>query len=157
MPKMKPFILGYCPFPDWESFYNGKYQVQLKHAFDAKRRPLVILSIRREDRKAIMDWRDMQWIKNQLLGPEWGAVQLFPAESRLVDTANQYYLYAYPPEVYQHPFGFTERAVSAKSMRTPFGKTEQREFGEHVRPPDLEDQDALPRSAYTTSKETAKV
>ena len=31
-----------------------------------------------------------------MLGADREAVQLFPAEDRLVDTANEYWLYAYP-------------------------------------------------------------
>jgi hypothetical protein len=37
----------------------------------------------------VHDWRDLQRIKNQLVGPECEAVELYPAESRKVDTANQ--------------------------------------------------------------------
>jgi hypothetical protein len=42
------------------------------------------------------DWRDMQHIKNDVLGDEWEAVELFPAESRLIDPSNYYTLYAAP-------------------------------------------------------------
>lgn len=51
------------------------------------------LSIKRIDKEPIMDWRDLQAIKNQLCGPECEALQLFPAESRCVDTSNQYHLW----------------------------------------------------------------
>lgn len=54
------------------------------------------LSIRRQDRKAIRDWRDFQRIKNELCGPEREGMELFPAESRLVDGANQYHLWVWP-------------------------------------------------------------
>lgn len=54
------------------------------------------LSIRRNDRRALRDWRDFQRIKNDLAGPEREAFELFPAESRLVDTANQYHLWVLP-------------------------------------------------------------
>lgn len=53
------------------------------------------ISIRRQDRKPCQDWRDFQRIKNQLAGPEWEAIELYPAESRLVDGANQYHLWAF--------------------------------------------------------------
>ena len=42
------------------------------------------------------DWRDMQRIKNDLVGEEWEAVELFPAESRLMDPSNYYLLYCAP-------------------------------------------------------------
>lgn len=63
------------------------------------------LSIRRQDRDAAHDWRDFQQIKNQLAGPDAEAVELYPADERLVDTANQYHLWVYPPGV-RIPVGF---------------------------------------------------
>lgn len=42
------------------------------------------------------DWRDMQRIKNDLVGEEWEAIELFPAESRLLDPSNYYTLYCAP-------------------------------------------------------------
>src|SRR5262245_23036673 len=45
------------------------------------------LSIKRIDKEPIMDWRDLQAIKNILCGPEHEAFQLFPATSRCVDSA----------------------------------------------------------------------
>lgn len=53
------------------------------------------LSIKRIDKAPIMDWRDLQAIKSQLCGDEAEAIQLFPAESRVVDTSNQYHLWVF--------------------------------------------------------------
>jgi hypothetical protein len=53
------------------------------------------LSIKRLDKEPIMDWRDLQAIKSQLCGAEAEAIQLFPAESRVVDTSNQYHLWVF--------------------------------------------------------------
>jgi hypothetical protein len=72
----------------------------------------VCLSVRRQDREAVHDWRHMQRIKNELFGPEVEAVELYPAESRLVDTANQYHLWALKQPRIRFPFGFRERSVS---------------------------------------------
>lgn len=71
------------------------------------------LSIKRLDKAPIKEWRDMQEIKNELVGPEWEAVELYPAESRLVDTANQYHLWVFIGEGqdFRWPFGFNERLV----------------------------------------------
>lgn len=55
------------------------------------------LSIRRNDRKAARDWRDFQRIKNDIAGDEREAFEIYPAESRLLDTANQYHLWVLPP------------------------------------------------------------
>ncbi|EQD58904.1 hypothetical protein B2A_04191, partial [mine drainage metagenome] len=68
------------------------------------------LSIRRVDRKACRDWRHFQQIKNQLCGKEREGLELYPAESRLVDTANQYHLWVMPPGV-KLEIGWSRRSV----------------------------------------------
>lgn len=72
----------------------------------------VHLSIKRIDQKPVRDWRDLQRIKNQLLGEECEAVELFPAESRLVDNANQFHLWGYDDPTFRFPLGFGDRMVS---------------------------------------------
>jgi hypothetical protein len=56
-------------------------------------------------------WRDYQRIKNELVGPEHEAVELFPAESRLVDTADQYHLWVATDPAYRFPFGYLNGRV----------------------------------------------
>jgi hypothetical protein len=51
------------------------------------------LSIHRHDRRAVRDWRHLQSIKNEVAGAERSAVEVFPPESRLVDTSNEYHLW----------------------------------------------------------------
>lgn len=46
--------------------------------------------------RPIHNWRHLQRIKNELFGPEREAVELYPAESRLVDTTNSYWLWVMP-------------------------------------------------------------
>lgn len=71
--------------------------------------PWAQLGILSLDGTARHDWRDFQSIKNDLLGPEWEAVELYPAESRLVDPSNYYILYAIP---YRFPFGLLHRVIA---------------------------------------------
>lgn len=87
---------------------------------------MVWLSLRRQDREPIYDWRDMQAIKNQLIGPECEMVQLFPAESRLVDSANQYHFFGCTSPAFRFPFGFPNREVT----NIDFVNTCQRPFEE---------------------------
>lgn len=87
---------------------------------------IVWLSIRRNDRKAIRDWRHFQRIKNELVGPEREGLELFPAESRLVDEANQYHLWVLP-EGSMVPVGWNTRMVSGSDEADRVGAT-QREF-----------------------------
>lgn len=67
------------------------------------------------DRAPIRDWRIGQRVKNEVAGPEWEAVELYPAESRLMDEANEYWLWAFHPDhpLYGlvHDLGHQERTV----------------------------------------------
>lgn len=77
-------------------FKNNLYQVLV----DGSNAPeYLYLSIKRLDKAPIHDWRHLQRIKNEICGPEWEAVELYPAESRLIDEANQYHLWAYPQKL----------------------------------------------------------
>lgn len=92
-------------------YKNDQYQVAVYEDGD-----FIHLSIRRLDRQPIRDWRDMQEIKNQIVGPENEGVELYPAESRLVDAANQYHMFVLKDPAVQFPFGFNERYVSNNPM-----------------------------------------
>lgn len=72
------------------------------------------LSIRRQDRAPVRDWRDFQRIKNQLAGPEWTGVEIYPAESVKVDGANQYHLWCF--DVSDLGFGFRRRVVARQAQ-----------------------------------------
>lgn len=117
--------------PVWK---NLDYQVHVKivgegTADDGSAFKMVHLSIRRLDRRPVRDWRDLQRIKNQLLGPECEAVELFPAESRLVDEANQYHLWGFDNPRVRFDVGFTfGRSVMAPSSDPATG-TAQRPIG----------------------------
>jgi hypothetical protein len=109
--------------PTGDIFVNSRYQVTRRREQDGPFGALIILSIRRLDRGACRDWRDFQRIKNELAGPETEAVELFPAESRLVGGANQYWIFCFP-EI-RFPFGFNEgRQITEEpllgSVRRPF-------------------------------------
>ena len=69
------------------------------------------LSFKRIDRKPIKDWRHVQNIKNDILGLECEAVEIYPAESRLTDTANQYHLWGFTDPEFRFPWGFPSRQV----------------------------------------------
>lgn len=48
-------------------------------------------------------WKEKQKIKNELWGPEYTAIEVFPPESELVDAANMYHLWIF--KGYKLPFG----------------------------------------------------
>jgi hypothetical protein len=89
-------------------FVNSRYQVTVIQ-FATPFGECARLSIKTHDKMPRHDWRDLQRIKNEICGPERWAVEIYPAESRLVDSANQYWLYVF--ERWVPPFGFGERLV----------------------------------------------
>jgi len=88
-------------------YSNDVYQVSMHK----KGEDFYHLSIKRIDRQPIHDWRDLQEIKNQLLGRECEAVELYPAESRKVDAANQYHLWGIKNPNMRLPFGFNDGRI----------------------------------------------
>jgi hypothetical protein len=97
-----------------ETWINDLYQVQKRYHDQG----LVHLNIRRRDGAPIIrDWRHFQLIKNQLIGEECEAVELYPAESRKVDSANKYHLYGVTDPTFRFPFGWEERDVSYEEHR----------------------------------------
>lgn len=131
---------------------NSIYQVFIKRyewpallGDDGKPVELTHLSIKRRDRKPARDWRDFQRIKNEVCGREAEGVELYPAESRLVDAANQYHLWCLPEGI-KFPLGFYERAVSEVEAEG----SKQRPFPADDKPADLigEEESARAREQY---------
>lgn len=102
-----------------------KNEIYTVHVTEEPNSGVTELSIRRNDRKPITDWRHKQQIKNQLCGEEREGIELYPAESRCVDTANQYYIFVMPDGV-KIPFGFQTRLKSEDNV----GRSQQRKFNE---------------------------
>ena len=112
------------------SFINSRYQVDLE-PFD---HPLfgqtVKVGIKDHWRTARHDWRDFQRIKNELVGPQFDAIELYPAEDRLVDTANQYYMFVFLNT--RIPIGWNDRLVAEGN----YLKGRQRPWDPGARPTD---------------------
>lgn len=137
LPPWTPFVRtgqviadGLPNTPDGEIWENSRYVVIVRDCGGGGEGKLVWLSIKNADNSARHDWRELQRIKNELVGTDVEAVELYPAESRLVDNANQWHLWCVVG--FRFPFGFEERLVSED---TP-GVT-QRPFEPDMRPPDL--------------------
>lgn len=96
------------------------------------------LSIRNLVNDARHDWREFQRIKNELCGPECEGFELYPAEDRLVDTSNQFYMHVMPPGM-RLPVGFDSRLVmKPRTDRDPTG-TNQRPWEPGSEPVDAVD------------------
>lgn len=108
-------------------YINDVYTVIIRNAEVSKDFPEMLwLSIKRNDKEPIHDWRDLQEIKNKLIGTENEAVEIYPAESRLVDSANQYHLWAFKDPSIKFPFGFKEKVISGGRDKNKFYS--QRDF-----------------------------
>ncbi len=95
-------------------FVNDVYQVTMSRAHDPKMEgwpSMIHLSVIRKDGGPIREWRDMQAIKNALVGPENEAIEIYPAESRLVDCGNNYHLWVFEDAGFKIPMGWTQRRV----------------------------------------------
>lgn len=103
-----------------EVWKNDRYQVHVipwpALKINGRSHPIVQLSIRRLDRGPARDWRDFQTIKNELLGSDVEAIELYPAESRLIDTANQFHLWCVIDPLFRFPFGYTGRMVTSENI-----------------------------------------
>lgn len=113
-----------------EIWQNNLYNVLVerypqKHEDGSNSPECIYMSIKRLDKHSIHDWRHLQRIKNEICGPEWEAVELYPAESRLIDEANQYHLWAFPMKL---DLGFHQgRMVSGPKQAMAVG-ARQRAF-----------------------------
>lgn len=143
-----------------EVWMNDIYQVNVERDMpcpgitDDNGDPALItwLSIKRLDKRAVMDWRHMQWIKNQLVGEECEGVELFPAESRLVDGANQFHMWVFQDPTMRYPFGWNYRLVTESGQ---LGET-QRKFPESRKPADLEKNEETVRNLIKEAKAKAE-
>jgi hypothetical protein len=84
-----------------ELWVNDIYQVAVRYwlheqVFKVPKGRLIQLGIASHDGTARHDFRDMMAIKDQLAGPECEAVELYPANSRLLDPSNYYSLLCFP-------------------------------------------------------------
>jgi len=93
-----------------EIWKNDTYQVAKRRikSNDPTFPDSIHLSIKRLDKEPVHDWREIQKIKNELVGEEIEMWECYPKESLLVDTANQYHLWGCDTETKIIPWGFTE-------------------------------------------------
>lgn len=130
-----------------ETYAVGEYEVSRKVGYSRDGQRMAWLCIRCFNDK-LHDWRDMQTIKNVLCGEECQAVEIYPAESELIDTANNFHLWVFL-DGYKLPFGFRGyRAIHDPSIGNVQGMTPQRPFDEV--PADATDylSASLPNLAY---------
>lgn len=117
-----------------ETWVNSEYTVFVNDAtmdIEEGQIPMVWLSIKRNDQSALLDWRDLQFIKNQLIGENCEAVQIFPKESKLIDTANQFHLWGWKDSKFTLPFGWNE---GRQVTQYPMKGAKQRAYPKNMQP-----------------------
>lgn len=95
-------------------FRNSRYQVNVRALGE-----LIHLSIKRldKDRVGRERYRDFMRIKDQLVGPDHEGVEIYPARSREIDSANQYHIWVFADPSIRVPFGFNDgRFVDGDSV-----------------------------------------
>jgi hypothetical protein len=84
--------------PDVDCVYADEEFIVERHSLPATSRQFEFrLVVKRRDGQPIGDWRTLQDAKNQAVGAERGAIQVFPPESEVTDTANLYHLWVWRP------------------------------------------------------------
>jgi hypothetical protein len=84
-----------------QAFTNDLYFIRVE-----RRDAFFQVNIQRHDGQPCREWRHLQQIKNELFGPKHEAVELYPAEDRLVDISNEYHLWVHADPSYRFPIGF---------------------------------------------------
>lgn len=122
--ELQPFKLMYTREgkPPVEQYENDLYEVSVRR-YDKGLMPYsaayCLLGINRIDQTAHHDWRDFQQIKNMLVGDEWVGIELYPAESQLVDPSNQFFMYVVPKSCVGWGLQGGRNVVTAKDSRAP--------------------------------------
>lgn len=112
-------------------YMNDLYQVNVevvRTPFGEENGDMFWLSIKRRDRAPVHDWRELQQIKNMVVGDEHEGFEVYPAESRLVDTANQYHRWVFADPAVRLPVGYRHREVVDCGAAAAVG-ARQRGFG----------------------------
>lgn len=112
-------------------YMNDLYQVNVdvvRVPFGEETGDMFWLSIKRRDRTMVHDWRELQQIKNMIVGDEHEGFEVYPAEPRLVDTANQYHLWVFVEPAVRLPVGYQHREVMDCGAAAAVGAW-QRGFG----------------------------
>jgi hypothetical protein len=118
-------LLDKCPSsPKPDKFYKNSRYVVFWFTTTIGKHTLIRLTIRNKDHSAKHDWREFQRIKNELLGRDEEAVELYPVESRLIDTKNEFHLWCLRGA--QFRFGWDGREISeASGMQRPWPEGEK--------------------------------
>ena len=81
---------------DTEIYFNNLYVVLLRRFYSSEMNcKMVYLSLRRQDRRPVRNWGHLQRIKNELVGEQYQAIEVFPPHTLKIDACNQYHLWVF--------------------------------------------------------------
>lgn len=108
-------------------FINSQYHV-LVYLWDTN---TIWLCIKNHENTSRTDWRDKQRIKNELCGTQCEGIELYPLESKLVDSANSFHLFVGRPNVSRN-LGWSSRdVIDEDELKVIMPTAKQRKFEEH--------------------------
>lgn len=86
------------------AYRNNRFTVMVYDNARTTKGPAIQVLIQSHYDKPIeRHWATIQGIKNEIFGPEATAVEYYPAESRLIDLHNIYWLWIFPEGVLPIP------------------------------------------------------
>lgn len=116
--------------------------------------PIIEMSLKLNSREPWRDWRDFYRIKSELCGTMCWAIEVYPSQDALVDSANQYHMFVFPPGM-QFPIRLAQAAITdyspawdtmhkqgaeefgAEAWAEMTSRSKQREWHEHHKCDDL--------------------
>jgi hypothetical protein len=123
--------MGFPVFNNIYTVYGRVCHVEGMVIHGQEVKEMVHLSIKRNDREHVIDWRDKLRIKNELCGPESEAVELYPSMNRVVDGANQFHLWVIGFAGAPKTKAYSEDAMERQyGLTFPFGFTEGRKVSD---------------------------
>lgn len=115
---MQHYGIGYDEAVQKLDIEAGKCRYYVNHLYQVEvgtcgpDNVMLHICIRRRDGAAdLRDWRHFQQIKNEIAGPEREGFELYPAESRKVDTSNKWHIFVLPEGTRMQGIGWQQRDV----------------------------------------------
>lgn len=98
--QVYPMKAGGVPVPleDGETYWRNSFYLVFRKELEPEKgiEGAVRLSIKHNQGKAIREWKHLQRIKNEIVGAEREAVEIFPPESMVSDMSNEHHLFVTP-------------------------------------------------------------
>lgn len=89
----RPFV----PKGMTRAYRNNRFTVMVYDNCPTTHGPATQVLIQNHTNTPIVNhWREIQWIKNEIFGPDVLAIEYFPPQKELIDTHNIYWIFIFP-------------------------------------------------------------